>query len=312
MIFSYRGAKILTLSLIMMMGYVNGASILSSSNDQNSGPNGVGALGAFQIKFPGNNLLALMATAKVDRHQNNKTFIDYLPWSTDILGEEFAVTSRQAVQSPRVRTVDNFLSILQRNKKWQQPPLQTSFWRNFLWAGRIPLALLCGIYKLPYIKDMDARKRAFLAGCAAVVGLGFACKGLWRFYVPSAQIEAAIISQAIEQHNRFIDDKKILFADIIERVLKEPIQGDNVHTYIQQLGTTTQLVNNALDHLKVNNWSDNQPRSDILQEVRTVYLQAQAPAHRAYVAGGLIGGLGSLCAVHQLGGFTALHQLLKK
>lgn len=293
MLFSYQGVKALILSLIVMVGHVSGAS----TSNANSGPHGLGDVGTVQIRFAENNQYTMVETAKVEkRFRVGETWINKLTW-------------RQ--ESQLQRSVDDLLNIVQCNKEWKKP-LPRGFWNKFIRVGILPAALLYGIYKIPYIKDLDAHKRAFLAGLAATVGFGFACKGLWRLYSPSADIEEQITTQAIEQHDRFIDDKKLFFEDVIRSVLCDPITCSDKDTYIGQLGQTSHSVRTALDEQKVKTWNNNQPSAEILQDVRAAYLQAQAPAHRAYVAGGLVGLGGGLFAVHQLGGFSALHQLLKK
>lgn len=300
--FQYHIIRAIFLSFIVAVGHVSGAS---SSGVQNLGPHGLGDLGNRQIIFSSNSLLGRMSSATV-----NRTISHLAEWISPTYGTEFLGTRRTTVVGKTVialkqreRTVNNFLNILQRDTAGQYP-LPSNFWRNFVRAGGISAALLFGIYNMPYIKDIDARKKAYIAGLAAVVGLGFACKGLYRLYVPSTQTEDNITTEVVRQHNRFFDDKKLLFEFVMNELLKEPVQGNNAHTYLQLLGEIKTHVDIALNLQKIGTMATDKPHPDILQEVRAAYLQAQVPAHRAYIAGGLVSGLSSLYAVHQLGGFN--------
>lgn len=294
MLFQYQITRVLFLSFIVAVGCAHGAS---STQKQNPDPHGIGGLGTIQIKYPEGNELGQMRAAEIKRYKVGQPRINHLPKSSFVdFGTEYGSTSRQTDQSFRQRSVNDFLSVLQRNTAGRYP-LPSSFGRNLIWAGGIPILLAYGIK--PYIEDLEARKKVYIAGLAAAVGLGFACWGLYRLHVSSAQTEQSIIREAVTQHNRFVDDKKFLFADVIDKALKNPVEGDSAHTYIKTLCDTKRLVNNVLDAQKISTATRKKPHPDILQEVRTAYLQAQAPAYRAYIAGGLVGGLSGLCALRQ-------------
>lgn len=317
MLFKNYGIKILFLSLIVVA-----AQGASNSNVQNPGPHGLGAFGQATVLFSNRSILGRINEARVVAGGGN-------------LGMQYATIGQNLHQDTtafndyerndlRVRSVDSFLNTLQRRSIDGPLPAASSFWKNFLLTGGIPVALLFGIYKMPYIKDMNAYKKAFIAGCAAALGCGFTYAGLRRLLAPVSATEEEARTTAGEQWRRIIDDKILFLNDIANKVL-EDIRNDQ-NKYVKPIIQDVDIMwsyerkehmkfepvrSAAITSLAVQRRS---PSVEFTQEIRRAIVNrnlqqqaAHAPQDRAYLAGGLLAIVGgSISAMHQLGAFNRI------